>query len=265
MSKKVILCIIVLFFVNLNVFAIGDINIAKDFYDHNLLDKAKETLIQLLHDRDTKNETKAEALYLLGQISYDEANYLTAINDWERLVNEYPETEYSKLAIENIPQIVELRSQIINTEIAKAYIDNGDFWTDANRLNTTIDTYKMPRNELAFRWYDKVIHEFPGSNEAEIAYIHKLLTLINQTKPITVKAFLNHITETVETYNNFETDFPNSSDLQRFQYQIAQMYCSTSGQKDLEKTREWLNKILESSNGVETFYTELAKEKLKSL
>ncbi len=50
--------------------------------------------------------------------------------------------------------------------------------------------------------------------------------------------------------------------LQGFRYQIAQAYWI---EKDWNQTREWLQKVIDSSKGLATFYSETAKARLKKL
>lgn len=48
------------------------VELAKDYYQHGLNDKAKEVLITVLHGAGTSPANRARSLYLLGQISFDE-------------------------------------------------------------------------------------------------------------------------------------------------------------------------------------------------
>ncbi len=66
----------------------------------------------------------------------------------------------------------------------------------------------------------------------------------------------------IQTFEEFESSFPESSFLQGFRYQIAQSYWK---EKDWGNTRLWLNKIIEKSNGQISFYSETAKARLNKV
>ena len=67
-----------------------DITLAKEFYAHNLRSRALEIFIELLNKPQAPAANKAEALYYMGQISFDEGRYSTALNDWQRLIKNHP-------------------------------------------------------------------------------------------------------------------------------------------------------------------------------
>src|SRR5438093_12593833 len=77
--------------------AAQEIDLAKDYYLHGLRPKALELFIGLYRDPKAVAATKAEALYYMGQIAFDESNYSTAVDDWTRLVKDHPT---SKRAVE---------------------------------------------------------------------------------------------------------------------------------------------------------------------
>jgi hypothetical protein len=66
----------------------------------------------------------------------------------------------------------------------------------------------------------------------------------------------------LSTFSAFESELPDASTLQPFKYQIAQAYW---GHKDWEKTKEWLNIIIEKSGSNDSFYNDLAKRRLQKL
>ena len=57
-------------------------------------------------------------------------------------------------------------------------------------------------------------------------------------------------------------NFPESASLQGIRYQIAQGYWRD---EDWNKTREWQQKIIDSSKNKKTFYTETAKARLNKV
>ena len=98
MFKKVPLFLCVVFYVGqLASCAAGQsVELAKDYYQHSLNDRAKDILITVVHGSNTTPANKAKALYLLGQISFDEGHIKVALLDWQSLVNEYPQTIEAK-------------------------------------------------------------------------------------------------------------------------------------------------------------------------
>jgi tetratricopeptide (TPR) repeat protein len=208
----------------------------------------------------------------MGQISFDEGRYSTALDDWQRLIKEYPTNKKSLEIKDRLSQLREVFAKVsdasITSAIAQSYINNGDFWSDADK-KFTIDASWLPRVELALQWYDKVISEFPGSDAAEIAFQRKLFTLIGwkeigqygESYGLRMR-FPQYMPVLLKTFGEFEAAFPNSEYLQGFRYQIAQAYW---GQKDWENTRKWLNRIIEVGQGQSSFYTEAAKARLKKI
>lgn len=249
-----------------------DISLAKEYYAHNLRSRALEIFIELLNKPQASAANKAEALYYMGQISFDEARYSTALNDWQRLIKNYPT---SPKAIEIKERLVQLREifvkvsdESISSVVAQSYIRNGDFWSKADS-KFTIDSSWMPNVELSAQWYDKTIAEFPGTDAAEMAFQHKMFVLIGWEErgqygsSYGVKNnFSKYMPQLLKTFEEFETAFPSSSYLQGFRYQIAQTYWS---HKEWENTRMWLNKIIEKSQGKSSFYTETAKARLNKI
>ena len=158
-----------------------DIALAKDLYVHNLKDRALESFLEIYHNSKSPTNNKAEALYYMGQISFDDAHYSIALNDWQTLINEFPTNQKAVEIKDRLSQLREVFAKVsdasISSTIAQSYMNNGDFWSDADK-KFTIDASWMPHVELAIQWYDKVIAEFPGSDGAEIAFQHKLFTIV---------------------------------------------------------------------------------------
>ncbi len=249
-----------------------DITLAKDFYAHNLRARALEIFIELLNKPQASAANKAEALYYMGQLSFDEGRYSTALNDWQRLIKNYPTSPKATEIKARLAQLREIFAKVsdesLSSVIAQSYIRNGDFWSKAD-TTFTIDSSWLPHVELAIQWYDKTISEFPGTDAAEMAFQRKMFVLIGWEErgqygsSYGVKNnFSKYMPQLLKTFEEFETAFPNSSYLQGFRYQIAQAYW---GQKDWENTRLWLNKILEKSKGQTSFYTETAKARLNKI
>lgn len=252
--------------------AAGNIDIAKSWYEHQLFDKAKEALITALHDQQTSDADKADALYLLGNMSFEEKRYKTAFADWEQLVKRFPESPQSKEIAARLAQLRELNAQNIDNKVSSAtaalYLRNGDFWSHSDH-KFAIDSSWLNQVELAVQWYDRTISEFPDTYAAEVSYEKKLFALLGWRElgrdgesHGLKQDFERYMPLVIETFSKFETSFPNNSSLQGFRYQIAQAYWS---KKRWMQTRQWLEKIIDSSKGEKTFFTETAKARLQKI
>jgi len=248
-----------------------NIELAKEFYTHNLNDRALETFIEILHNPESSTDFKAEALYYIGQISFESGHYTTALEDWKRLIDQYPSNPKADEIKDRLSQLREVFAEVsdasITSTIAQSYIKNGDFWSKASK-RFTIDSSWMSNVELAIKWYDKVIAEFPDTNASEIAYQRKLFTILGwsgsgYTSSGGIKRdYSKYMPMLLKTFAEFEAAHPESPYLQGFRYQIAQTYWR---EEDWSNTRNWLNKIIENGNGQETFYTETAKARLQKV
>jgi tetratricopeptide (TPR) repeat protein len=244
------------------------VELAKDYYAHNLNDKAKDILITLIHSQTSTSKAKSEALYTLGQISFDENRYGVALSDWKKLTKLYPQSPEAhevsaQMAV--LSGIMQKASETtLSSAVASAYIVNGDFWSKAGDTYM-IDSSFLPRADLAIAWYNRVIQQFPGSDGAELAYQREMFALLgtpgSQTEQGTgVQAdYKKYMPELLDTFTRYETAFPNGSQLQAFRYQIAQVYWSN---RDWANTQLWLQKVIDNGKGVQTFYTEAAKARL---
>lgn len=248
------------------------ISLAKDFYNHNLNEKALETFIIIYNTANVNADEKSEALFYMGQITFDEGRFSIALDDWQKLIKDFPT---SKRAIEIKDRLIQLKDvfsksvdENISSSVAQSYIKNGDFWSKSDRM-FSIDGSWMPEVELATDWYDKAIKEFPATYAAELAYQRKLFALIGWEKTSQYGSdygvmgdFKKYMPLLLQTFESFEASFPESAYLQGFRYQIAQAYWS---KKDWPNTRLWLNKIIEKGEGQPSFYSETAKARLNKV
>lgn len=245
---------------------------ANDYYQHGLNDKAKDILITAIHSSSTTPSNKAKALYLLGEISFEEQRIKVAIDDWRTLAKDYPQSPEGKEIKDRLNQLSEIVSKFSNSSVdsvvANSYLSNGDFWSKGERT-FMIDSSWLPKVELANEWYDRVIQEFPKSDAAETAYERKLFTLLGTRDRLSegdstgVKAnYSLYIPQVLSTFTAFETDFPANSSLQAFRYQIAQAYWD---HRDWANTRLWLQKVIDKGDGQNTFYTQTAKARIKKI
>jgi tetratricopeptide (TPR) repeat protein len=275
MIKKLsaLACVLLYFGASMPLLNAQSLEAAKDYYQHGLNDRAKDILISLLHNQVTTPVVKAKALYILGQISFDEGRVKVALTDWQTLAKEYPQSPESKEITARLAQLNEMVAKVsdagISSAVARSYISNGDFWVSSNDRKFTIDSSWLPMIELANEWYDRVIKEFPGSDAAEIAYERKLFALIGwrelgrDGEAYGLKNnYQKYMPLVLTTFDDFEKAFPNSSALQAFRYQIAQAYWA---HRDWQNTRGWLQKIIDKGGSESTFYTEAAKARMQKV
>ncbi len=245
---------------------------ANDYYRHNLNEIAKEKFLSIYHSQESSDDEKAKALYIVGQIIFEEGDYSLALEDWELLITKFPNSEYAKQIAKIYSQISDIvtfdSSRNSITLVARAYLQNGDFWSNADR-EFTIDSSWMPGVEIALKWYDKVLKEFSHTPSAEVAYRRKLFALLGSSntddnqKAFGLKEdFKKYIPVVLKTFSDFEKDFPKSAYMQGLRYQIAQAYWTEGYTKS---AKIWLKKIILCGDGKETFYTETAKARLKNL
>ena len=246
--------------------------LARDFYVHGLKSRALESYIELLHSAKAVPADKAEALYYMGQIAFDENSYSTAIDDWQKLIKDYPTSKRAGELKDRLNQLKEVFAKetdaSLESLVARSYIRNGDFWADGDK-KFSIDSSWMSHVDLAVNWYDRVIQEFPGSDAAEIAYQRKMFALLGwrelgrDGEVYGLKAnYQQYMPQVLKTFTEFEAAFPKSSHLQGFRYQIAQAYW---GHKDWDNTRAWRTKVVEAGAGQDSFYTDTAKARLKKV
>ena len=263
-------------------------------YDENgLVDKAKSELIEVISSSNSDHEI-AQAYYLLGDIAYREDQLNSALKSWTHLVETYPNSEHAELVRGKVSKLSEATSdrkkkgqsqkevvKVLDSHVAQTYLENGDFWTkDKGTFSIDIDWLSTEDRLIhSIKWYDKVIDEFPRSPASLTAYEKKMGSLI-VILPASIQieqgeklGFLDFgevdIARTdrwmpvlLQTFENFKRDHPDASTLQSFRYQIVQLYLTA---KQFDQARIWLNSIVESSNGDDTFYSDLAQARLKNL
>ena len=250
----------------------GSIEKAILFLENNLANDAKREFIQVITSN-ISNDKKAKAYYQLGSLSFEENNIEGALNTWKELLAKYPNSPEAQQVKDNIEELTlivgETSKESINNAIASSYIKNGDFWSSDKKTIFSIDSSWIPAIESSIKWYDKVINEYPKSTASKVAYKKKLRTILGWKEigkygsEYGIKGeFKKYMPILLSTFKSFEEDHPSDSSLQAFRYQIAQSYWNN---KNWNETRIWLNKIIEKSNGDDTFYKDLAQRRLKKV
>ncbi|MDE0635908.1 MAG: tetratricopeptide repeat protein [Candidatus Poribacteria bacterium] len=203
--------------------------------EHGLTMDAKLELIDVIFEKGIKDEDKAQAYYLLGNIAFEEDRIKSALKSWERLVKKYPNSKEAELVRDRIAELSEIvvgsAKESLDNAVARSYLRHAEFWSEDKSDVFRIDSSWISNVETAIKWYDKVISEFPKSKAARIAYERKLKTLIGWREPGTdgdvygLKADFNkYIPQLLQTFTEFERDHPDASTLQPFRFQIAQAY-----------------------------------------
>jgi tetratricopeptide (TPR) repeat protein len=238
-----------------------DVDWARDLYVHGLKGRAMETYIAILHTPSSAAAAKAEALYYMGQMSFEDGSFATAMNDWEKLVADYPESPRAAELKDRFTQLQEVYSKVsdppIDSVVARSYIKNGDFWAGGERRFSVITTL-LPNIDLGAAWYQRVIEEFPGTEAADVAMQRKVflwLGFVDDDYPRNLNGLL-------DTFKEYETAFPRDENTQAFRYQISQVYWRHG---DWLSATAWLNKIIQAAGGKNTFYTDMAKARLENM
>lgn len=196
--------------------------------------------------------------------------------------------------------------------LAKLYLKNADFWSEDKDERWMIDSSWIPKVEFALKWYDKVISEFPKSEAARIAYIGKIRTLLSwqefdrfdrtdevievgrkiifgrteldrfdRTDEVAEVAekiifFSIYVEQLVNTFRDFEKDFPNDTALQSCRFQIGQAYFGDGvmlpsqntllsdknrTRNSLEQAKKWFDEVIANSGERDTFYLQISEER----
>ena len=248
---------------------------------HGLNDDAKRELINLIFDENTKVKDKPHAYYLLGAIAFDKDRIQAAAKTWSYIVEEYPDSDEALMVKERIDELskvtLSVHTESVETadySVAKLYLKNADFWSKDKDDHWIIDSSWIPKFEFALKWYDKVISEFPRSEAARDAYIGKIRTLLGWKEPdgsvYGVRTdSLESLEKLVDTFRNFEQNFPNDITLQACRFQIGQVYFGIgvrSGEKQwLKQAKKWFDEIIVNSGEDDTFYRQISEERNKSI
>ena len=159
------------------------------------------------------------------------------------------------------------------------YLKNGDFYSQEKPRRLVIDTSFIEKVDTALWWYNKVINEYPGTQEANEALRAKIRTIIGWTEGYgkDKKSFGLHdrglgskyfpIIES--TFNKLEAGYPDDEYLEAFAFQIAQRYfiyvLGYRQYKYKENCLHWFEKTIELAKGKDTFYSHLARKRIKSV
>ncbi len=282
---------------------------------HGLNDDAKRELINLIFDENINGKHKPRAYYLLGEIAFDENRIQTATKTWGYIVEKYPDSDEALIVKERIDELSKVTLAVYTESIesadysrAKLYLKNAEFWSEDKDDRWMIESSWIPKVEFALKWYDKVISEFPKSDAARIAYIGKIRTLLSwkefdrfdrtdevlkvakqivfswkefDTDEVAKVAkqiifFPIYVEQLVNTFRDFEKDFPNDTTFQSCRFQIGQAYFGDGvmfpsqntllsdkkrARNSLEQAKKWFDEVIANSGERDTFYLQISEER----
>ena len=159
------------------------------------------------------------------------------------------------------------------------YLKNGDFYSQDKPVRLGIDTSYIDKVDTAIWWYDKVLTEFPGTEEANEALRSKIRTIIGwddgygsdrEYFGLHHRGKANKYFPLIEsTFLELETGFPDDEYLEALAFQIAQQYfyhIIVYNRKDYrDDCKQWHEKTIELAKGKDTFYSHLSKLRLRML
>ena len=156
---------------------------------HGLEVDAKRAFIDLLYKDEAHEEHKADALYQLGLIAFNNKDIGLATETWRLLIDEFPDTEkgqtvsagivslledYDALILERQQEAMQDRAEAMHDAVAQSYLLNAQFWWDAPK-QWNIYTSHINHLTMAREWYDKVVTEFPRTDTAKKAMSYRFM------------------------------------------------------------------------------------------
>ena len=242
---------------------------AEDLYRHGLNDDASRVFLTILHEDGRSSGDRSEALYFLGDISFDRGDVNVALADWVRLVEEFPASERANEIADRLDQLQEVAGDFLDASassaVARSYQGHGDFWSNSpDRF--VIDVSWLPRVEMAVEWYERLIAEFPGTPSAEQAHRQKVMTLLGWEEPGRYGSSYGardsmdkYMPQARAAFREFERLFPTSRYLDGLRFQIGQRYWFDD---DRAAAEPWFKEIVDAAEGRRSFYSQLASTRL---
>ena len=160
---------------------------------------------------------------------------------------------------------------------ARNYIKNGNFYSQDKPRRLSIDSSYIDKVDTALWWYNKVLQEYPGTEEANEALREKIRTLIGWTDGygddreefgLYDRGKARKYFPVIEaTFLELETGYPDDEYLEAFAFQIAQRYLFHvlvyRNQDYKDDCKKWLEKTIALAEGKDTFYSHLSKLRLQ--
>ena len=148
-------------------------------------------------------------------------------------------------------------------------MSEAEFDFPAENIVTNMDSSWTLDIESKIKWCDKIINEFPKTDLAKYAYQIKIKTLLGSKESGrfgdssgVMGNSSKYMPLLLESFVSFEKDFPKASSLQSFRYLIAYAYWAD---EKYEKTKEWLNIIINTVGEKDSIYKNLSERNLQML
>lgn len=263
----------------------SELNRAAMLVQHGLVQDGKRAYVDLLFG-DSADSTKAVCLYKLGLVALAENKLDVALNTWQLLVDEFPDSREGMEVAGKMDALKlgmrEVSDGRVNNQLAETFLDNAEFYDSRLRdRKWQIDTSYLGDASMANYWYERVIELFPGSDEAEIAYARQFKTFVGTNsgdghgfRSYVYGEFTHeeiaslHVNLMVECLERYENQFSDGLFLQPMRYQVAQsfwlMHAVWGKQAHKDESMEWLKKVVDGGLGDGDFYVHLAKERLEN-
>lgn len=235
-----------------------------------VIDEAKELLTKINESLVTLSYTEARTIYERGEEALKNKNYDEAIHEFKRVIFEFQESEYAKLAEKAIALIEE----------EKAYLIAKKKWEEAVKL------YEEQKIKEAKKGFKEIVEEYPQTRYKEEAE-EKLVELESKESELgayqTYKKALSLMKErnypqAINTFQKILTDYPNTeyvalaetgineakaaleNERVRRKFDIAQRYYALG---DYKSAKGWFEEIKE--NYPNTEYAKKAEENLNAI
>lgn len=229
--------------------------------------EAKELLAEIDEQLVAGSYKAASAIYERGEAALKDKNYDEATHEFKRVILEFPESEYAKLAVKAIALIEE----------EKSYLLARTKWEESVKL------YEEQKLEKAKEGFKEIVKEYPQTKYKEEAE-EKLIELETQEGELgaynTYKKALSLMNEkdyleAINTFQKILTDYPNTeyvslaqaginsaqetmkNERVRRKFDIAQRYYNLG---DYKSAKGWFEDIKE--NYPDTEYAQKANESL---
>ncbi|MDI6736034.1 MAG: outer membrane protein assembly factor BamD [bacterium] len=238
--------------------------------ENEWVNEAKELLTKIDEQLIAGSYKKASTIYERGETALKDKNYDEAIHEFKRVILEFPESEYAKLAIKSMALIEE----------EKAYLLAKAKWEDSVKL------YEEQKLDRAKEGFKEIVKEYPQTKYKEEAE-EKLIEL--ETKEDELGAYNTYkkalslqqekdYLEAINTFQKILTDYPNTeyvslaqagiasaqeamkNDRVRRKFDIARRYYELG---DYKSAKGWFEDIKE--NYPDTEYAREANENLVTI
>jgi len=199
--------------------------------------RAKETYLKIIYMY-PKNKYTDESQYKVGECLQRQWNYWCAIKEWEKLIEQYPDSRFVTRAKEQIKlakkYLEESEPPILTIEeqLANRYIDRGN-----QHLNNSVVSIwglikKQSEFDEALNWYDKAISICPNGHLAAKAQYMKgelYMRFVQQDNYEKYYQILNdedrtYLMKAIEEYQKVIDNYPDTYWAKRAGIKIGDIY-----------------------------------------